>query len=163
MVRIKNPFGKMFSLAIILLVGAVVALAGGKDGKIAGVISGAHCGVNGMACPATHDLHRAELPGVFTNDKKFYFVTNVPQEFLAQWSPGTAISVEGTAYEPARAIDAQKISVKQNGKWREAFAEGSIIDPMGHKEKLSSAVEVNGTWYCTECAHMMQHTGAMKK
>jgi hypothetical protein len=153
---------KIFSFVLILLAGTIVALAAGKDGKITGVISGAHCAVNGMACPPTHDLRRAELPGIFTKDKKFYFVTNVPQEFLAQW-PAKDVTVEGTVYEKDRAIDAKKISVKKNGKWSEVFVDGSIIDPMGHKEKLSSAVEVNGTWYCTECANMMQHKGAMKK
>ncbi len=151
---------KLFSLITIFLAGAVIALAGGKDGKISGVISGAHCGVNGMACAATHDLRRAELPGIYTKDNKFYVLTNVPQSFLAQW-PVKDVTVEGTVYEKDKAIDAKKISVKEGDKWQTVYEDGSIIDDMGHKEKLASAVEIEGKWYCANCAAM--HKQGMKK
>ena len=151
---------KLFSLVISLLAVTVLAVAGGKEGKVTGVISGAHCGVNGMACSATHDLRRAELPGVLTKDNKFYTLVNVPQTFLAQW-PVKDIAVEGTVYEKDHAINANKISVKDGDNFRAVFEDGNIIDDMGHKEKLASAVELDGKWYCANCAAM--HKGDMNK
>jgi len=141
--------------ALILTLAAVTAnaAAGGKTGTITGVISGAHCGVNGMACPASDDLRRSELPGVFTADNTFYFLTNVPQAFLSQW-PAASVTVEGTVYAQERAIDARKVSVKDGSGWRTVFDNGSIIDAMGHKEKLSSAAQIDGKWYCAKCAAM---------
>jgi hypothetical protein len=147
---------KLFSLTAVILAATVVVFAGGKDGKISGVISGAHCGVMGMACSPTHDLRRAELPGIYTKDNKFYVLTNVPQTFLAQW-PVKDITVEGTVYEKERAIDAKKVSVKDGDKWQTVFEDGSIIDDMGHKEKLATAVEIEGKWYCANCAAMHKH------
>lgn len=145
---------KLFSLIVLAFAAiSAVAYAGGKDGKVRGVISGAHCGVNGMACAPTHDLRRAELPGIYTKDNKFYLLTNVPQSFLAQW-PVKDVTVEGTVYEKDRAIDAKKVSVKEGDKWRTVFEDESIIDDMGHKEKLSNAVEIDGRWYCANCATM---------
>ncbi len=151
---------KLFSLILSLLTLSVLAVAGGKEGKLSGVISGAHCGVMGMACSASHDLRRAELPGVFTKDNKFYLLTNVPQTFLAQW-PVKDVSVEGTVYEKDKAIVAKKVSVKENDKWSTVYEDGNIIDDMGHKSSLASAVELDGKWYCANCAAM--HNGEMKK
>lgn len=151
---------KSFSLFILLLAIAVMAVAGGKEGKISGIISGAHCGVEGMACSATHDLSRAELPGIFTKDNKFYVLSNVPQSFLAQW-PVKDVMVEGTVYEKDRGIYAKKISLKDGDKWRAVFEDGNIVDGMGHKEKLATAVEMDGKWYCANCATI--HKEEMKK
>ena len=141
--------------ALMLLVVAVAALAGGKEGKVTGVISGAHCGVDGMACGKSHDLRRAELPGIFTKDKKFYVLANVPQSFLAQW-PVQDVTVEGTIYEEEKGIYAKKVSIKDGDTWRAVFEGGSIIDDMGHKEKLSTAMEIDGKWYCANCAVMQK-------
>ena len=151
---------KLFSLIFSLVAVTVLAVAGGKEGKITGVISGAHCGVEGMACSATHDLRRAELPGVFTKNNKFYTLVNVPQTFLAQW-PVKDVAVEGTVYEKDHAAFAKKISIKDGDKWQAVFEDGNIIDDMGHKEKLASAVEMDGKYYCANCAAM--HKGEMKK
>ena len=150
----------IFSLISSLLAVTALVVAGGKEGKVTGVISGAHCGVNGMACSATHDLRRAELPGVFTKDNKFYALANVPQTFLAQW-PTKDVSVEGTVYEEDRAVFAKKVSVKEGDKWQAVFEDGNIIDDMGHKSSLASAVELDGKWYCANCAAM--HKGDMNK
>jgi hypothetical protein len=151
---------KLFALILSLLAVTVLAVAGGKEGKITGVISGAHCGVNGMACSATHDLRRAELPGVFTKDNKFYSLVNVPQTFLAQW-PVKDVAVEGTIYEKDHAINAKKVSVRDGDAWRAVFEDGSIIDDMGHKSTVAAAVELDGKWYCAKCAAM--HKGEMNK
>jgi hypothetical protein len=151
---------KSFSLFILLLAIAVIAVAGGKNGKIIGIISGAHCGVEGMACSASHDLRRAELPGIFTKDNTFYVLSNVPQSFLAQW-PVKDVTVEGTVYEKEHGIYAKKISLKDGDKWRVVFEDGNIIDDMGHKEKLATAVEMDGKWYCANCATMHKQ-GEMK-
>jgi len=148
---------KAFSFIVLALFAMSAVYAGGTEGKISGVISGAHCGAMGMACSATHDLRRAELPGVFTKDNKFYFVANVPQTFLAQW-PVKDVSVEGTIYENERVIDAKKISVQDGEKSRVVFEDGNIVDEMGHKEKLSAAVEIDGKWYCAGCAMMQKKT-----
>ena len=150
----------IFSLISSLLAVTALVVAGGKEGKVTGVISGAHCGVNGMACSATHDLRRAELPGVFTKDNKFHALANVPQTFLAQW-PTKDVSVEGTVYEEDRAVFAKKVSVKEGDKWQAVFEDGNIIDDMGHKSSLASAVELDGKWYCANCAAM--HKGDMNK
>lgn len=143
-------------ISLIVATVAVVAssaFASGKDGKVAGVISGAHCGVQSMACGPTHDLKRTELPGIFTKENKFYALANVPQTFLAQW-PIQDVTVEGTIYEKERVIHAKKLSIKDGEKWRTVFEDGYIIDTMGHKEKLSNAVEIDGMWYCADCATM---------
>ena len=145
----------IISSIVLLLIFAFTVFAGGKDGKVTGVISGAHCALNGMACPPNHDLTRAELPGVFTKEGKFYFLTNVPQSFLAQW-PAKDISVEGKIYDKESGIDAKKISVKENGKWRTVFDNGNLIDDMGHKVSLANAVVIKGKWYCPKCAMMME-------
>lgn len=139
--------------ALICIIPVVAAFAGGKEGKITGVISGAHCGVEGMACAPSHDLRRAELPGIFTKDGKFYVLANVPQSFLAQW-PVQDVTVEGTVFEKEKGIYAKKVSIKDGDKWRTVFEEGSIIDDMGHKEKLATAMEIDGKWYCANCAAM---------
>lgn len=141
-------------LLFVLLALGVVALAAsaqGEEGKVSGVISGAHCGVYKMACAPDHDLRRAELPGVYTAENKFYVLTNVPQMFLAQW-PVKEVTVEGTVYEEEKAIVAKKISVKEADKWRIAFEDGYIVDDMGHREKLATAIEKDGKWYCAICA-----------
>ena len=138
---------------------AASSLAGAKDGKLTGVISGAHCGVNGMACPASHDLRKSELAGIFTKDKKFFAITNVPQTFLAQW-PTREATVEGTVHENGNFVDARTITVKDGNDWRVVYEDGYIVDPMGHKSPLVSAVEMNGTWVCGACASM--HKGDMK-
>ncbi len=141
------------NLIVALLIASFSLLAGGKEGKITGVVSGAHCGVEGMACAATHDLRRTELPGIYTKDNKFYVLSNVPQSFLAQW-PVKEVTVEGTVYEKERVVDAKKVSVKEGDKWRTVFDNGNIIDDMGHKEKLGTAMEIDGKWYCANCATM---------
>ncbi|GEM_PF-5045960 len=146
---------KLISSIALLLVLAFTVIAGSKDGKVTGVISGAHCAINGMACPPNHDLTREELPGVFTKEGKFYFLTNVPQSFLAQW-PAKNITVEGKIYENEHGIDAQKISIKENGKWHTVFENGDIIDDMGHKVSLADAVIVKDKWYCPKCSMMME-------
>ena len=151
---------KSLYLLVILLAVSIAAFAGGKEGKVSGVISGAHCGVEGMACSATHDLRRAELPGIFTKDNKFYVLSNVPQSFLAQW-PVKDVTVEGMVYEKDHGVYAKKISLKDGDKWRTVFEDGNIIDDMGHKEKLATAVEMDGKWYCANCATM--HNQGMKK
>ena len=125
--------------------------AGGKEGKVTGIISGAHCGVDRMACDVTHDLARSELPGIFTKAKKFYTIVNIPQTFLAQF-PIHEASVEGTVYDSERGIYAKKLSVKEGVKWQTVFENGYIVDGMGHKEKLSSAMEIDGKWFCADCA-----------
>ncbi len=139
-------------IAAVLMLSTVL-YGGRKESKISGRISGAHCGVNGMACAATHDLRRAELPGIYTKDNKFYLLTNVPQTFLAQW-PFQEATVEGTVYEREKAVDAKKVTIKDGDNWRAVFEDGNIIDDMGHKEKLASAMEIDGKWYCANCAVM---------
>ena len=143
---------RMIYTAIASLLFSLVVRAGsGKEGKITGVISGAHCGVEGMVCAPSHDLRRAELPGVYTKDNNFYVLVNVPQSFLAQW-PVQDVTVEGTIYEKEKGIFAKKMSVKDEDKWRAVFEDGNIIDDMGHKEKLTTAMEIDGKWYCANCA-----------
>lgn len=139
--------------ALISIIPVIAAFSGGKEGKITGVISGAHCGVEGMACAPSHDLRRSELPGIFTKDGKFYVLANVPQSFLAQW-PVQDVTVEGTVFEQEKGIYAKKIALKDGNKWRPVFEDGSIIDDMGHKEKLATAMEIDGKWYCANCAVM---------
>ena len=145
-------------IVVAVLALASLAQAGGKDGKVTGVISGAHCGVNGMACSIKHDLKRAELPGIFTKENKFYVLTNVPQTFLAQW-PTKEVSVEGQVFEAEKAIVAKTVAIKDGEKWRDVYADGSVIDGMGHKAKLADAVEIDGMWYCANCAPMQKHEG----
>ena len=149
---------QMMYVVLTQLIVTIAALAGGKEGKITGVISGAHCGIDGMVCAKSHDLRRAELPGIYTKDNKFYVLANVPQSFLAQW-PIQDVTVEGTIYEKEKGIFAKKISIQDGEKWRAIFEDGNIIDDMGHKEKLATAMEIDGKWYCANCAVMHKKEG----
>lgn len=144
---------KLFSISALLLLGSAMLVAGGEKGTIIGVISGAHCGINGMECPPAHDLTRAEVPGIFADNNKFYFFSNVPQNYIAQWA-FKPVKVEGKVYQEARAVDAVHISIKENGAWKTVFDDGNIFDPMGHKVKLADAVIIEGKWYCGKCAAM---------
>ena len=143
----------LFSITAALIFISAMLFAGGEKGELSGVISGAHCGINGMQCPPAHDLTRSEVPGIFTDNNDFFFFTNIPQDYIAQWAFKPA-KVEGTVYQKARAVDAVRISVKESGVWKTRYENGDIFDPMGHAVKLADAVVIDGKWYCGACAAM---------
>lgn len=123
-----------------------------KEGEIEGTISGAGCAVHGMQCPESHNL-TIEMPGILTNDSKFYYLGNLPQDFLANYSLHK-VSVEGDVYEKLATIIVKKLKLKEGDKWKTIYDNGSITDPMGHKVELSKAKKANGAFMCPACAQM---------
>ncbi|NIR51668.1 MAG: hypothetical protein GWN61_18925, partial [candidate division Zixibacteria bacterium] len=75
---------------------------------VEGVTSGFDCAVVGLLCPSTH---RAAdyTTGIFTDDKQFYFVVNIPQSFLTQYFLDH-LEITGTVYNPYHhAIEPEEI------------------------------------------------------
>jgi hypothetical protein len=55
-----------------------------QEKTVEGVASGFDCAVVSVLCPSTH---RAAdyTTGIFTDDKEFYFVVNIPQSFMTEY------------------------------------------------------------------------------
>jgi len=118
---------------------------------VEGVTSGFDCAVVGLKCPSTHrgaDYTR----GIFTADKQFYFVANIPQSFLTQYFLDR-LEIKGTVYDPYKhAIEPQKIYVEKEGNRSLIYEDGYFIDPNGHQATFNKGRFLDGVWYCSECA-----------
>ena len=100
---------KLTRIVVVVLFPVAVLASGGV--KVKGIITGADCGLEGMACDLSHLLTGHELLGVFNDKtKRFYFLTNVPQSTLV-YLFGKSVTVEGTKLSP----DAMKVKVLRSG------------------------------------------------
>ena len=143
-------------LTMALLLGLVPFLRAGEGREIAvkGTISGAVCAAHGMLCPSDPDhMKKPELLGIYTEDGKFYYLANVPQDLLMHYGLQEA-EVKGELFEP------NTILVKDlKAKGEALMAEGKFVDPMGHKVDPEKAVEIDGRYWCPDCAKMKQGGG----
>lgn len=113
---------------------------------VSGQLSGFDCAVVGELCPTTH-RGADYTTGVFTDDKSFYFVVNIPQSLLTQYFRET-VEVEGTVYAPYdRAVEPNVIRlVGEEGDGRTVYEEGYFIDEEGRRATFQDGEYRNGKW-----------------
>jgi len=112
---------------------------------VTGELSGFDCAVVGELCPTTH-RGADYTTGVFTEDKSFYFVVNIPQSFLTQYFRKT-VEVEGTVYEPYdRAVEPEVIHLIAEDERRKVYAEGYFIDEEGRRATFQDGTFEDGKW-----------------
>jgi len=113
---------------------------------VTGQLSGFDCAVVGELCPTTH-RGADYTTGVFTDDKAFYFIVNVPQSFLTQYFRET-VEVEGTVYPPYdRAVEPEVIHlIADGGDRRTVYEEGYFIDEEGQRATFQDGDFRGGKW-----------------
>lgn len=120
-----------------------------SDKTVNGVISGFDCAVVEALCPTTH--RGADYTnGVFTDDKEFYFIVNIPQSFLQQHFR-EKIEVEGAVYDPyERAVEPEVIYLIEDDGRRLIYESGYFIDENGNRATFQDGVFKNGKWKVTK-------------
>lgn len=115
------------------------------DKTVHGVVSGFDCAVVEVLCPTTH--RGADYTnGLFTDDKEFYFVVNIPQSFLRQYFRET-FEVEGAMYEPyEKAVEPETIHLIKDGERRLVYESGYFIDEEGQRATFQDGAFRNGKW-----------------
>jgi len=118
---------------------------------VEGEASGFDCAVVEVLCPSTH--RAADFTtGIFTADKKFYFVVNIPQSFMTQYFL-EKLSVTGKIYHPYDdAIEPEQIHLPKDGEKKLVYESGYFFDPHGHKAMFNQGRVVDGVWVCDQCA-----------
>lgn len=113
---------------------------------VTGQLSGFDCAVVGELCPTTH-RGADYTTGVFTDDKSFYFIVNIPQSFLTQYFRET-VEVEGTVYAPYdRAVEPEVIHlIADGGDRRTVYEEGYFIDEEGQRATFQDGEFRGGKW-----------------
>lgn len=112
---------------------------------VTGQLSGFDCAVVGVLCPTTH-RGADYTTGVFTEGEKFYFIVNIPQNFLQQYFRAT-VEVEGTVYDPyENAVEPEKIYVVDDDERRLVYEEGYFIDEDNRRATFQDGVFQNGQW-----------------
>ncbi|MEO0163113.1 MAG: hypothetical protein ABIL88_05370 [candidate division WOR-3 bacterium] len=115
-------------LVILAFVLPIVVFAdkGHKKGKpvkeIEGVISGAVCGVYGIACNHRPGERGYELLGLFNDKRGFFYLANVPQDILAKINREEVLVV-GEVYRERATIIAEKIIKDGNVVWQAGVKE----------------------------------------
>lgn len=118
---------------------------------VAGEASGFDCAVVAVLCPSTH--RAADFTtGIFTAEKEFYFVVNIPQSFMTQYFL-EQMSVTGKVYPPyEHAIEPEQIHLLKNGERKLVYESGYFFDPQSHKSMFNQGRIVDGMWVCDQCA-----------
>jgi hypothetical protein len=119
---------------------------------VEGEASGFDCAVVDVLCPTTH--RAADFTtGIFTADKKFYFVVNIPQSFMTQHFL-EKMSVTGKIYHPYDdAIEPEQIHhLTKDGQKKLVYDAGYFFDPNGHKSMFNQGRVIDGVWVCDQCA-----------
>lgn len=118
---------------------------------VEGEASGFDCAVVEVLCPSTH--RAADFTtGIFTADKNFYFVVNIPQSFMTQYFL-EKLSVTGKIYHPYdHAIEPERIHLLKDGEKKLVYESGYFFDPHGHKAMFNQGRVVEGVWVCDQCA-----------
>lgn len=112
---------------------------------VTGKLSGFDCAVVGSLCPTTH-RGADYTTGVYTEDGSFYFVVNIPQNFLRQYFLET-VKVEGTVYDPYdRAVEPETIHLVGDGDRRIVYEAGYFIDENNGRATFQEGVYRNGRW-----------------
>lgn len=144
----------LFKINSSLLIAAVLTLftlgtdsvpGDDKHKTVTGQLSGFDCAVVGVLCPTTH-RGADYTTGVFTEDENFYFIVNIPQNFLQQYFRET-VEVEGTVYDPyENAVEPEKIHVVDGEERRLIYEEGYFIDEDNRRATFQDGVYENGRW-----------------
>lgn len=118
---------------------------------VEGIASGFDCAVVDVLCPSTH--RAADFTtGIFTDQKEFYFVVNIPQSFMTQYFLET-LAVTGKVYHPYDdAIEPEQIHLVKGGGKKLVYESGYFFDPHGHKAMFNQGRVVDGVWLCDQCA-----------
>jgi hypothetical protein len=118
---------------------------------VEGEASGFDCAVVDVLCPSTH--RAADFTtGIFTADKKFYFIVNIPQSFMTQYFL-EKMSVTGKIYHPYDdALEPEQIHLLKAGEKKLVYESGYFFDPQGHKAMFNQGRVVDGVWVCDQCA-----------
>ncbi len=118
---------------------------------VEGEASGFDCAVVEVLCPSTH--RAADFTtGIFTGNKEFYFVVNIPQSFMTQYFL-EKLSVTGKIYRPYDdAIEPEQIHLLKDGEKKLVYESGYFFDPHGHKAMFNQGRVVDGVWACDQCA-----------
>jgi hypothetical protein len=118
---------------------------------VEGEASGFDCAVVDVLCPSTH--RAADFTtGIFTAEKKFYFIVNIPQSFMTQYFL-EKMSVTGKVYHPYDdALEPEQIYLLKNGEKKLVYDAGYFYDPQGHKAMFNQGRVVDGVWVCDQCA-----------
>lgn len=116
-----------------------------SDKTVTGVVSGFDCAVVEVLCPTTH--RGADYTnGLFTDDKEFYFIVNIPQSFLRQYFR-EKFEVEGAMYDPyTRAIEPETIYLIEEEDRRVVYESGYFIDEEGRQATFQDGKFQNGKW-----------------
>lgn len=116
---------------------------------VQGELSGFDCAVVGVLCPTTH-RGADYTTGVFTKDKEFYFVVNIPQSFLQQYFR-KEVEVEGEVYDGyEHAVEPETIHLVGEDSRRIVYESGYFIDKDGNRATFQEGVFRNGRWKVTE-------------
>jgi hypothetical protein len=117
---------------------------------VEGEASGFDCAVVEVLCPSTH--RAADFTtGIFTADKKFYFIVNIPQSFMTQYFL-EKLSVTGKVYHPYdEAIEPEQIHLLKDGEKKLVYESGYFFDPSGHKAMFNQGRVIDGVWVCDQC------------
>ncbi len=105
-----------------------------KVKEIKGVISGAVCGVHGMACKHKPGEHGYELLGLFSDKRGFFYLANVPQKVLRDINRSEVIVV-GRIFRDRATIIVGRIIKDGKVVWK---AKGMMKDKEKEKEKEKS-------------------------
>ena len=118
---------------------------------VEGEASGFDCAVVEVLCPSTH--RAADFTtGIFTADKKFHFVVNIPQSFMTQYFL-EKLSITGKIYHPYDdAIEPEQIHLLKDAEKKLVYESGYFFDPRGHKAMFNQGRVVDGVWVCDQCA-----------
>lgn len=112
---------------------------------ITGQLSGFDCAVVGVLCPTTH-RGADYTTGVFTDGEEFYFIVNIPQNFLQQYFRET-VEVEGTVYDPYdHAVEPETIHLVDGNERTLVYESGYFIDENGRRATFQDGVFRNGKW-----------------
>jgi len=118
---------------------------------VEGEASGFDCAVVEVLCPSTH--RAADFTtGIFTAQKEFYFIVNIPQSFMTQHFLENML-VAGKVYHPYDdAIEPEQIYLLKNGEKKLVYDAGYFFDAQGHKAMFNQGRVVDGVWVCDQCA-----------
>lgn len=118
---------------------------------VEGEASGFDCAVVEVLCPSTH--RAADFTtGIFTPQKEFYFIVNIPQSFMTQYFL-EKMSVTGKVYHPYdEAIEPEQIYLLKNGEQKLVYDAGYFFDAQSHKAMFNQGRVVDGMWVCDQCA-----------
>lgn len=112
---------------------------------VSGELSGFDCAVVGVLCPTTH-RGADYTTGVFTEDEDFYFIVNIPQNFLQQYFRKT-VEVEGTVYDSYdHAVEPETIHLVEDNERRLVYEKGYFIDKDGRRATFQDGEFRDGKW-----------------